>query len=53
MSMTMIENEQVYECERCKALISEKDIGSVRVDGYYRLYCPYCQCEDVKVIGGV
>ena len=47
----MIENEQVYECE-CRAMISEKDMDSVRVGEYYRLYCPYCGSEEVKVIGG-
>jgi len=47
----MIENEQVYKCE-CGKIISEKDMGSVRVEGYYRLYCPYCQSERVKVIEG-
>jgi Zn finger protein HypA/HybF involved in hydrogenase expression len=49
----MIENEQVYLCEECKAKISEKDLGTVRVHGYYRLYCPFCQSGKIKVIGGI
>uniref|UniRef100_A0A6M3LBB3 Uncharacterized protein n=1 Tax=viral metagenome TaxID=1070528 RepID=A0A6M3LBB3_9ZZZZ len=48
----MIENEQVYECEGCKAMISEKNVGSIKVNGFYRLYCPFCQSEDIKVIEG-
>lgn len=46
----MIENEQVYQCKACEALISEKDMGNVRVGEYYRLYCPFCQSEDVKIV---
>ena len=46
----MIENEQVYMCKACGAMISEKDMGCIRVHDYYRLYCPLCQSEEVKII---
>lgn len=47
----MIENEQVYECQKCGRLISEKDVGSVKVGDYYRLYCPFCQSGRIRVVG--
>jgi Zn finger protein HypA/HybF involved in hydrogenase expression len=48
----MIENEQVYECKGCKAIINEKDVGSIKIQDFYRLYCPFCQSGEIKIIGG-
>ena len=44
-----IQNEQVYQCQDCGAIYNEKDIPSVRIDGYFRLYCN-CQSENLKLI---
>ena len=43
-------NKQTYQCQTCRRVYSEQDIGSVRVDGFFRLYCPMCQSEDVEPV---
>ena len=56
MGEIMMKNKQieenVYKCQDCKSIWNEKDLGSVKIDNYYRLFCNFCQSENIKLIVG-
>jgi hypothetical protein len=42
--------EQVYECQECKALMNETSIKGIRqLDGGYILPCVVCGSENIKL----
>ncbi len=41
---------QRYVCNDCGEVYGEEELGSVKVLGYYRLFCLMCQSEDVELI---